>query len=137
VPDDPVIAIRGAVTEAFDLPLATLATLPRRELIADFHCVAGWSTTDLRWEGVSFETVYRSVVEPALPPATAVTHVLFRGLDGYASVILLEDALADGSTATMARRLGWSVPVSTAIGAPSTCAASSCTPASRRSGRPC
>jgi DMSO/TMAO reductase YedYZ molybdopterin-dependent catalytic subunit len=95
VPDDPVIAIRGAVTEAFDLPLATLATLPRRELTADFHCVAGWSATDLRWDGVSFETVYRSIIEPALPPATAVTHVLFRGLDGYASVILLEDALAD------------------------------------------
>jgi DMSO/TMAO reductase YedYZ molybdopterin-dependent catalytic subunit len=95
VPSDPAIAIRGAVTEAFDLPLATLATLPRRELTADFHCVAGWSATDLRWEGVSFETLYRSVIEPALPNATSITHVLFRGLDGYASVVLLEDALAD------------------------------------------
>jgi DMSO/TMAO reductase YedYZ molybdopterin-dependent catalytic subunit len=95
VPPDPVIAIRGAVTEAFDLPLATLATLPRRELTADFHCVAGWSATDLRWEGVSFETLYRSVIEPALTHGASVTHVLFRGIDGYASVLLLEDALAD------------------------------------------
>ena len=92
VPSDPVIAIRGAVSEAFHLPLAILATLPRRELSADFHCVAGWSATDLHWEGVSFETLYRSVIEPALPNATSVTHVLFRGLDGYASVVLLEDA---------------------------------------------
>ncbi|MBA3310253.1 MAG: molybdopterin-dependent oxidoreductase [Nocardioidaceae bacterium] len=95
VPTDPVIEIRGVVTEAFDVPLGTLATLPRRELIADFHCVAGWSATDLRWEGVSFETVYRTLIEPALPPETPVTHVVFRGLDGWRSVVSIEDALAD------------------------------------------
>ena len=64
-------------------------------LTTDFHCVAGWSATDLRWEGVSFETLYRSVIEPALGHGASVTHVLFRGIDGYASVLLLEDALAD------------------------------------------
>ena len=96
VPADPVITIRGAVTEAFDVPLATLATLPRRELIAHFHCVAGWSATNLRWEGVSFETLYRTIIEPALVPGTEVTHVVFRGLDGYRSVVLIEDALVDG-----------------------------------------
>ncbi len=95
VPTDPAIGIGGVVTEAFDLPLAALATLPRRELTADFHCVAGWSATDLRWEGVSFETVYRTFIEPALPPATSVSHVVFCGLDGYRSVISIEDALAD------------------------------------------
>jgi DMSO/TMAO reductase YedYZ molybdopterin-dependent catalytic subunit len=115
VPSDPVIAIRGAVTEAFDLPLTTLTTLPRRELTADFHCVAGWSATDLRWEGVSFETLYRSVIEPALPNATSVTHVLFRGLDGYASVVLLEDALADD--VLIAEHLGGR-PLDTDHGAP-------------------
>ena len=92
---DPVINIRGAVTEAFDVPLTTLATLPRRELIADFHCVAGWSATNLRWEGVSFETVYRTFIEPALPLETSVTHLSFRGLDGYRSVVSIDDALAD------------------------------------------
>jgi len=96
VPVAPVIEIRGAVTEAFDVPLATLATLPRRELSADFHCVAGWSATNLRWEGVSFENFYTSIVAPALPPDTMVTHVVFRGLDGYRSVVSIEDALADG-----------------------------------------
>jgi DMSO/TMAO reductase YedYZ molybdopterin-dependent catalytic subunit len=77
------------------MPLATLATLPRREIAADFHCVAGWSATDRRWEGVSFETVYRAVIEPALLPGTSITHVLCRGLDGWESVITIEDALAD------------------------------------------
>ncbi len=56
VPVNPVIEIGGAVAESFAVPLVTLATLPRRELTADFHCVAGWSATDLRWEGVAFET---------------------------------------------------------------------------------
>jgi DMSO/TMAO reductase YedYZ molybdopterin-dependent catalytic subunit len=95
VPVNPVIEISGAVTEGFDLPIATLATLPRRELTADFHCVAGWSATDLYWEGVSFETVYRTYIEPALAPGTSVTHVVFGGLDGWQSVVTIEDALAD------------------------------------------
>lgn len=95
VPDDPVIAVRGAVAEGFDLPLATLSTLPRKEVAADFHCVAGWSATGLRWEGVSFETVYRTVIEPALPSGTPVTHIVCRGLDGWESVMTIEDALAD------------------------------------------
>jgi hypothetical protein len=69
---------------------------PRRELSADLHCVAGWSATNLCWEGVSFETFYRSIIAPALPPDTVVTHVVFGGLDGYRSVVTIEDALADG-----------------------------------------
>ncbi|MGN9783808.1 molybdopterin-dependent oxidoreductase [Nonomuraea sp. ZG12] len=95
VPADPVIEMRGAVTEGFDLPLATLSTLPRLEIAADFHCVAGWSATDLHWEGVSFKTVYRAIIEPALRPGTTVTHLLCRGLDGWESVLTIEDALAD------------------------------------------
>jgi DMSO/TMAO reductase YedYZ molybdopterin-dependent catalytic subunit len=56
VPADPGIEISGAVAESFVVPLSELATLPRRELTADFHCVSGWSATDLDWEGVAFET---------------------------------------------------------------------------------
>jgi DMSO/TMAO reductase YedYZ molybdopterin-dependent catalytic subunit len=96
VPADPVITVGGAVTEALDVPLAILATLPRQELTADFHCVAGWSATDLRWEGVPFEAFYRAVIEPALEPGVEITHVVFRGLDRYRSVLLIEDAMADG-----------------------------------------
>jgi DMSO/TMAO reductase YedYZ molybdopterin-dependent catalytic subunit len=96
VPVDPVLEIRGAVTEAFDVPLTALATLSRRTLNADFHCVAGWSATDLHWEGVEFETVYRTYIEPALPPETSVTHLVFRGLDRYQSIVTIEDALGDG-----------------------------------------
>jgi len=95
VPADPVIKVRGVVREAFDLPLTALATLPRRELIADFHCVTGWSATSLHWEGVSFEAVYRTFVEPALQPHVSVSHVVFGGLDGWRSVASVQDVLAD------------------------------------------
>jgi DMSO/TMAO reductase YedYZ molybdopterin-dependent catalytic subunit len=95
VPADPVIEIDGEVAEPFSVPVAELAKLPRRELAADFHCVAGWSATDLRWEGVAFETFYRTLIEPALRPDTSVTHLVFEGLDGYRSVVTIEDALAD------------------------------------------
>jgi DMSO/TMAO reductase YedYZ molybdopterin-dependent catalytic subunit len=94
VPIDPVIKIGGAVTAPFSLPLAELATLARREVTVDFHCVAGWSATDLHWEGVAFETLYRAILEPSVQPGTSVTHIVFGGLDGFRSVVSVEDALA-------------------------------------------
>ena len=95
VPANPTIEIGGAGAEPLALPLGELGELPRRELTADFHCVAGWSATDLEWEGVAFETFYRTIIEPLLPPDTSVTHVGFRGLDRHRSIVQIEDALAD------------------------------------------
>jgi DMSO/TMAO reductase YedYZ molybdopterin-dependent catalytic subunit len=95
IPIDPVIEVSGAVAESVALPLAELKTLPRREVTADFHCVAGWSATDLHWEGVAFETFYRMIIEPSAQPDPSVTHIVFGGLDGYQSVALIEDAVAD------------------------------------------
>jgi DMSO/TMAO reductase YedYZ molybdopterin-dependent catalytic subunit len=95
VPADPVIEIRGAVVEPTSVPLARLATLPRLELTADLHCVAGWSATGLRWEGVAFATLYREVIEPVLATGAPITHVVFAGLDRYRSIVQLQDALGD------------------------------------------
>jgi len=95
VPPDPVIEVGGAVTEPFSVPLERLAELPRRQVTADFHCVAGWSATDLRWEGVAFATFYLRIIEPALQPGAPITHVVFRGLDRYRSIVAIQDALAE------------------------------------------
>jgi DMSO/TMAO reductase YedYZ molybdopterin-dependent catalytic subunit len=95
VPRDPVIEVRGAVTEGLDVPLGALATLPRRDLTADFHCVSGWSATDLHWAGVPFASFYRTYVEPALAPGVGVTHLVFRGLDGFRSALTIDDALGE------------------------------------------
>ncbi|WP_433161603.1 molybdopterin-dependent oxidoreductase [Kribbella sp. CA-247076] len=95
VPDDPVIAIGGVVQKPLDVRLPELATLPRRELVADFHCVSGWTATDLRWEGVRFADFFSAWVEPALDAEASVSHLAFVGLDGVSSVVELQDALAD------------------------------------------
>lgn len=95
VPPEPAIEITGAVSEAVSVPITELARLPRIELTADFHCVAGWSATDLQWGGVAFASFYRSIIEPLLNPQEAVTHLIFRGLDGHKSLVAIEDALAD------------------------------------------
>jgi DMSO/TMAO reductase YedYZ molybdopterin-dependent catalytic subunit len=95
VPLDLALEVGGALAEPFTVPLSELPALPRRELTADFHCVAGWSATGLRWEGVPFAAFYRERIEPALRPGAAIAAVVFAGLDGYRSTMALEDALAD------------------------------------------
>ena len=92
VPTDPVLEIRGTTTAPFQIPLAELADLGRHEVVAPFHCVAGWSTVELCWEGVSFKTFYDQVIAPRLDPDTTITHIAFRGLDHFRSVLTIEDA---------------------------------------------
>jgi DMSO/TMAO reductase YedYZ molybdopterin-dependent catalytic subunit len=95
VPPEPTIELRGAVTSPSELPLSALHELPRRTLVADFHCVAGWSYRALEWEGVPFRTLWEERILPHLQPGADVTHLVFVGLDGYGSALTLEDALAD------------------------------------------
>ncbi len=115
IPPNPVIDVTGAIRGPLTVALAELDGLPRVERVADFHCVAGWSARGLRWEGVAFATFYRMLIEPQLTPAVTVTHVVFRGRDGYRSVVLLEDALAED--VMVATRLDGH-PLSPAHGAP-------------------
>jgi DMSO/TMAO reductase YedYZ molybdopterin-dependent catalytic subunit len=90
VPEHPVVEVTGDTDVPFGLDAAALEELPRTELVADFHCVAGWTATGLRWEGVRVRDVY------ALNDPTAdFTHLRAVGRDGFRSVLLLEDALAD------------------------------------------
>ena len=92
-PERPVIEFRGVGIESFTVQVTDLLRADRREVVTDFHCVAGWSATNLRWEGVPFHTVYRETVAPRLAPDTVVSHITFRGLDGWRSVLTIDDAL--------------------------------------------
>jgi DMSO/TMAO reductase YedYZ molybdopterin-dependent catalytic subunit len=95
IPPHPAIEVRGAVATPFDLPVAALQEMPRRTLVADFHCVAGWSVRDLRWDGVAFRTIWEDSILPKAEPQTEISHLVFVGLDGYRSALTIEDALAD------------------------------------------
>jgi DMSO/TMAO reductase YedYZ molybdopterin-dependent catalytic subunit len=99
----PVIEFRGVGIEPFKVLTTDLLRANRREVVTDFHCVAGWSARNLRWEGVPFRTIYRETIAPRLAPDTVVTHIAFRGLDGWRSVLTIEDALSE--TVILADRL--------------------------------
>lgn len=104
VPPNPVIEVGGVVVAPFSFPVTDLAALPRRELTADFHCVAGWSATDLHWEGVPFATLFDEVIKPEVQPDRTITHVVFGGLDTYRSIVTIEDVM--GKDVLVADRLG-------------------------------
>lgn len=115
IPPDPTIEVTGAIDSPLSISLTDLERLPKVERVEDFHCVAGWSATGLRWGGVPFDTVYRRLIEPHLGGAATVTHVGFRGLDGYRSLIHVDDARAED--VLIATRLDGR-PLSPAHGAP-------------------
>jgi DMSO/TMAO reductase YedYZ molybdopterin-dependent catalytic subunit len=89
------IEVTGALTRRVAFAPTQLADLPRSVVRADLHCVAGWSAVGLQWEGVAFRDVYQLLIEPALVSAARVGYVVFVGLDGFRSIVAIEDALAD------------------------------------------
>jgi hypothetical protein len=93
VPVTAVIEIAAGHTCVWELPVADLAVLPRQQVTADFHCVAGWTATGLTWDGVPFSELYRRFVADGIAGQRPITHVLFAGRDGYSAVVALEDAL--------------------------------------------
>jgi DMSO/TMAO reductase YedYZ molybdopterin-dependent catalytic subunit len=95
IPEGLAIDVTGELTRRLAVDIGELADLPRSEVLADFHCVAGWSAVGLRWAGVAFQDLYRLVIEPSLADGATVGYVVFVGVDGFRSIVLLEDALAD------------------------------------------
>jgi DMSO/TMAO reductase YedYZ molybdopterin-dependent catalytic subunit len=49
------LRIDGLVERPVTYTLDDLRSLPRAEQVSDFHCVTGWSVSDVRWAGVRFE----------------------------------------------------------------------------------
>jgi DMSO/TMAO reductase YedYZ molybdopterin-dependent catalytic subunit len=94
-PEGMTVEVTGELTRRVSLAPVELIDLPRREVLADLHCVAGWSAIGLRWEGVAFRDLYHLVIEPALAPGAHVRYAVFVGLDDYRSIVAIEDALAD------------------------------------------
>ena len=94
VPANLTLAIGGLVDQPLQLRVAELMAVARTELTADFHCVATWSRTDVRWGGVPFRDVYEQIIVRDARPDPAARWVRFRGLDGYFATLQLDDALA-------------------------------------------
>jgi DMSO/TMAO reductase YedYZ molybdopterin-dependent catalytic subunit len=78
--------------------------------VSDFHCVEGWSVSDLRWEGVRF----RDIVEMVEPTENAQS-VSFECADGYTTSLSLDELLGDDIL--LAHKLNGK-PLEEGIGAP-------------------
>ncbi len=60
-------------------------SLPRCEIVADFHCVTKFTVLGITWAGVPAAEIIRSV-----PPAPAATHVMVWADYGYGANLPLE-----------------------------------------------
>ena len=49
------LRIDGLVEEPVSLSYAQLRALPRAEQVSTFHCVTGWTVSNVRWAGVRFD----------------------------------------------------------------------------------
>ena len=90
-----LIRVAGAVIHPLVVPVSRLAELQRRDIVADFHCVTGWSVPGLHWSGVAFRTFYESVIVPEAGPDPGVSHILFEGADGFRTTLAFADAFDD------------------------------------------
>lgn len=86
------LALRGDTEKTLTVG-PELLQLPRVDQTSDFHCVTTWSVRSLHWSGFRFADFYRDLVVPLVRPAQDASLVVFRGQDGFASSLPLDDLL--------------------------------------------
>ena len=86
------LKIHGLVENPVTLDWAAFMALEQFADRSDFHCVTTWSQFDMDWQGVSFFTIADLV-----KPRDEVTHVFYKGYDGYSTNTTL-DAVMDDDT---------------------------------------
>lgn len=92
-PDTIDVCIAGDVEVETRLGARELGTLTRTAQRSDFHCVTTWSVLQQAWSGWRFADVYERLIVPAARPQADACFVVFRGEDGYCTILLLEDLL--------------------------------------------
>lgn len=96
VPAEPSLRIGGEVALPGGLPVAELASVPRRDEVSDFHCVVAWSRLDVRWGGWALRDVYEQLIVPRTQPSGGIRYLKFIGADRFYASLALDFALADG-----------------------------------------
>ncbi|USG67434.1 molybdopterin-dependent oxidoreductase [Brevibacillus ruminantium] len=56
-PEEWRLQIDGIVKQQHEFTFNELVSLPVREMTKDFHCVTGWSVTQVEWKGVPFSAL--------------------------------------------------------------------------------
>lgn len=82
------LRIEGDVDRPLELTYDELLALPSVRQTSDFHCVEGWGVDDVRWEGVSMQTVIELV-----GPRPDARFITFHSMGGvYADSLTIEQA---------------------------------------------
>lgn len=84
------LKVHGLVSTPLTLDYRGLLGLERSEIVADVHCVTGWSVLDARFTGVKVA----HLAKLAGVKDTA-RHVIFEAAHGYTANVRLKEALAD------------------------------------------
>src|SRR5258708_3595823 len=88
------LILGGEITDPITLHLPELNRLPRKEIVADFHCVTTWTRRDLHWGGWALRDVYDTFIAPRTGHRSTEGYLELRALDGFRTSLLLADALA-------------------------------------------
>jgi DMSO/TMAO reductase YedYZ molybdopterin-dependent catalytic subunit len=79
------LTVFGLVEQELRLTYDELRALPARDVVADIHCVTGWSRLGDTWTGVAVQEVLRRC-----RPRPEVTHVMAHCEFGYTTGVPLE-----------------------------------------------
>jgi DMSO/TMAO reductase YedYZ molybdopterin-dependent catalytic subunit len=71
------LRIHGEVENPVLLDWPRVAALPGARQISTFHCVTGWTVSNVHWEGIRAQTIADLV-----KPKPSATHVTFQSLEG-------------------------------------------------------
>jgi hypothetical protein len=71
------LRIHGEVENPVVLDWARVAALPGARQVSTFHCVTGWTVSNVHWEGIRAQTIADLV-----KPKPSATHVTFQSLEG-------------------------------------------------------
>lgn len=86
------LKVKGLVEREVEFSYNDLLRMPRREIVFDFHCVTGWSVRGTRWSGIPLKHI-ASIVGVR----ENARWVYVEGLDGYTTIIPIEDFLHEDS----------------------------------------
>jgi len=78
------LRVFGLVEHELDLTYAEVRALPTTDVVADIHCVTGWSRLDDTWTGVPIQEILRRC-----GPRPEATHVMAHCEFGYTTSVPL------------------------------------------------
>ncbi|WP_200757800.1 molybdopterin-dependent oxidoreductase [Effusibacillus dendaii] len=82
-PEEYRLVVDGLVSRPLQYSLSELQSLPQSSIVRDFHCITGWSVTNVEWIGVPLSFILQQA--KPLPTARYMTVYSFDGLytDSY------------------------------------------------------